>query len=188
MKPGRSAQPRPSITSSKAMLKIAVAEGSTATMRPRSIATLPSKTRLASSSVMIVASLMSTAIRFHLGNNRITLRSMQRPAMTVTDALNLFLSGHDVKSAAASDCDSTYMYPLFLPLRHNSLDEITGAKSLDRPRCFGRCARKSILVHPAHLPRIMTDSLDAQQLDLRRIELLRRAVTNTRRIDPMRFR
>src|SRR5262249_34188847 len=49
------------------MLKLAAPEGSTAMIRPCSIATLPSMTRLAPSSVMIVASLISNlpAIRFH---------------------------------------------------------------------------------------------------------------------------
>src|SRR5262245_19090046 len=108
--------------------------------------------------------------------------------MTVTDALNRSLRGHDVKATTTSDRDFADVNTLFLALRHNSLDKITSAKTFDRSRRFGRCARESILVHPAHPPRIMTDSLNAQGLDLRHIELLRRAVTNTRRIDPMRFR
>src|SRR6266508_4308904 len=108
--------------------------------------------------------------------------------MTVTDALNRSLRGHDVKTAAASDSDFADMNPSFFALRHNSPDEIASPKTFDRSRRFGRSASETILVHPAHLPRIMTDSPNARRLDFCRIELLRRVVTDTRRINPMRFR
>src|SRR5215510_1777700 len=108
--------------------------------------------------------------------------------MAITHALDRSLRSHDVKTATASDCDFADMNTFFFAVRHNSFDEITGAKPFDRSSCFGRGARKAILVHPAHLPGIMSDSLHPQRLDLRRLELLRRAVTDARRIDPMRFR
>jgi len=107
--------------------------------------------------------------------------------MTVTDSLNRSSRGHDVETPTASDRDPADILASFLAMRNDGLDEIAGAKTFDGPRRFGRCARKAVPVPPAHLPRIVTDGLDAQRLDSCRIDLLRGVVTDACRIDPMLF-
>ena len=107
--------------------------------------------------------------------------------MTVTNALNRSLRSHDIETAATSDRDFADMNALFLSLRHNSFDEIASSETFDRSGRFRRCARKAELVHPAHLPRIMTHSLDAQRLDLRCLDLYGSAFPDACRIDPMLF-
>src|SRR6266511_4433130 len=107
--------------------------------------------------------------------------------MTVTDALDRSLPGHNVETAATSARDLPDVDALFLSTQDNSPDEITGAKAFDRPRCFGRRAWEAVLVHPAHLPRIVTYCLDAQRSDICRIELLRCAPAHTGRVNPMFF-
>ncbi len=107
--------------------------------------------------------------------------------MTVTDSLDRPLPGHNVETAAASDRHLPDINALFLSIQDNSPDEIAGTKAFDCSRGFGRRAWEAILVHPAHLPRIVTDCLDAQRSDICRIELLRCAPAHTGRVNPMFF-
>ena len=81
--------------------------------------------------------------------------------MTVTDSLYRSLRGHNIETATTPDRDFADMNALFLALRDNSFDEIARAKAFDGPRRFGRCARKAVLVHPAHTPRIVSHGVDA---------------------------
>src|SRR5215831_15322923 len=107
--------------------------------------------------------------------------------MTVTDSLDRPLCGHNVETSAASDGNLADINALFLPIRDDSPDEITGAKAFDCSRGFGRRAWETVLVHPAHLSRIVTDCLDAQRPDICRIQSLRCALTDTGRVYPMLF-
>ena len=108
--------------------------------------------------------------------------------MTITDALDRSLRGHDVETAATSDRDLPDIDALFLSIQDNSPHEIAGAKTFDRPRCFGGRPWEAVLVHPAHLPRVVTDCLDAQRSDICRIEFPGCAETDTSRVYPMGFR
>src|SRR5262249_18299679 len=75
-----------------------------------------------------------------------------------------------------------------LPLRNVSLHDVPGLKSQEHCLACAMCFWKAVLVGSAHLTRTMPHGSDLKRLNLRDLQVLRRAATNACGVDPMRLR
>ena len=117
----------------------------------------------------------------------IAIAAMQRRTKAMAHPLHAPLLGPDIEGARGSHQDPPDMHACILSRGHTSPHQVARLEALDLLRLLGTRAREPITVHAAHLALAASGRTDKQRLDILDLQTLRRMLTHTGRIHPMRF-
>jgi hypothetical protein len=118
----------------------------------------------------------------------ITIVAMEGTAIPITDPALASSFGPQIEGAAGTGQHAPHMRAHSRSLRHYRSHQVARLVAEMPLVPLPVAGREPMRIDAAHLPVAMTGGFDQQWRDLARLQLLRGALADTHRIEPMRFR
>src|SRR5579883_1057318 len=115
----------------------------------------------------------------------IAVTMMNDMTVLVSNALYRHLTRGDIERAYGAYCHASRIGACLLARYHNRLDDIPCLEALHLPGLPGSGTREAVPIHPAHLPRAMPSCLDYQRHDVRDMQHIGSACSDTCRVKPV---